>query len=79
MKWLWNILISIDQFFNVLLSPLLNWMLKPEARFGFPDETLSSVLGKNRERCKTCYWICRALHWIDPNHCEKSIELDEGD
>ena len=78
MSWFWNILISIDQFFNVLLSPSLNWILKPKARFGYPDETLSSVLGKNRAQCKTCYWICRALHLIDKNHCEKSIELDEG-
>ena len=78
MKWLWNILISIDQFFNVLLSPLLNWTLKPDYKFGDEDETLSSVFGKNKAKCKACYWICRALHLIDKNHCEESIELDEG-
>ncbi len=78
MRWFWNILISIDQFFNVLLSPLLNLILRPSARFGDPDETLSSVFGKNREECKACYWICRALHLIDHKHCERSIELDEG-
>ncbi len=79
MKWFWNILISIDQFFNVLLSPLLNWWLKPKYKFGYPDETLSSVFGKNHKQCRACYWICRALHLIDKNHCKESIEHDEGD
>ena len=78
MTWFWNILISIDQFVNVLIGPLLNLLLNPAYRFGYPDETLSSVFGKNRAQCKTCYWICRALHLIDPDHCNKSIEPDEG-
>ena len=78
-KWFWNILISIDQFANVLFSPVLNLLPNLKAKFGYPDETLSSVFGKNREVCKSCYWICRALHLLDPKHCEKSIEEDEGD
>jgi len=79
MNWFWNILISIDQFFNVLLAPLLNLILRPSARFGDPDETLSSVFGKNGEECKACYFICKLLHLIDPQHCERSIESDRGD
>ena len=77
--WLWNIFIWLDQGVNVIFAPLLNWLLKPEnGRFGDPDETLSSVFGKNRKNCKACYWICMALHLLDKNHCQKSIELDEG-
>ena len=79
LTWLWNILISIDQFINVLFGPLLNWLLRPKAKFGDPDETLSSVFGKNKKNCKTCYFICMALHLLDKNHCEESIETDEGD
>ncbi len=81
-RWLWNLLISVDQFFNVLLSPLLNMLVaKSGARFGHPDETLSSVMGKNSrtKTCTVCTWICRhVLHPIDPNHCEESIEQDRG-
>ncbi len=79
MNWFWNMLISIDQFFNVLLSPFLNLILRPSARFGDPDETLSSVFGKNGEECKACHFICKLLHLIDPQHCERSIESDRGD
>jgi hypothetical protein len=66
-QYFWNILISIDQFFNAVL-------------FGNPDETLSSRMGKNvREgKCKGCYFICRILHRLDPEHCKKSIEEDEN-
>lgn len=67
-KYFWNILIAIDQLANALLA-------------GDPDETISSRLGKKvREgRCTFCYWICiHFLHRLDPNHCQKSIEDDEG-
>jgi len=64
-QYLWNILIGIDQLANVFLG-------------GSPDETLSSRMGKRLGTCKVCYFICRVLHWIDPGHCKKSIEADEG-
>lgn len=79
--WFWRVLLSVDQFANVLLSPLLNLLLHPDNpdKFGYEDETLSSVFGKNRARCPACYWVCRALHRLDPGHCDKSIEqIDEG-
>lgn len=65
-KYFWNILISIDQLANTLL-------------FGNPDETISSRMGKQvREgKCKGCYFICKLLHRIDPEHCHNSIEEDE--
>ena len=64
-RYFWNILISIDQFFNVLLG-------------GDPDETLSSRLGKYQHRYKICRLICKFLDLIDYRHCQKSIEYDEG-
>jgi len=65
-KYFWNLLISIDQWFNTLFA-------------GNPDETISSRMGKQVRdgKCIGCYWICRLIHFIDPNHCTKSIEDDE--
>ncbi len=78
--WFWATLIAIDQGVNALLGPLLNRALDPLHLFGDPDETLSSVFGKNVRdgSCRGCYLICRALHLLDPGHCAKSIEDDEG-
>ncbi|MBI2382348.1 MAG: hypothetical protein HYV16_16460 [Gammaproteobacteria bacterium] len=80
-RYCWNCLIALDQFINVLAGPLLNLALKPVSRFGDPDETLSSVFGKNVRagHCRTCRWLCRLLNRADPNHCHQSIEPDEGD
>lgn len=77
-QYIFSILISIDQFANTLLSPVLNSILKPEYKFGYPDETLSSVFGKNKDKCKLCRIICKLLNIIDKNHCIESIEPDEG-
>lgn len=77
-RWLLNVLIAIDQLMNTVAGPVLNLIPGVEHPFGAPDETLSSVLGKNRRRCRACYWVCRALHLLDPNHCEWAIEHDEG-
>ena len=65
-KYLFNILISVDQFFNTVFA-------------GNPYETISSRMGKavREDRCKGCYYICRILHLLDKNHCIKSIEEDE--
>lgn len=65
-RYFWNILISIDQFANTVFG-------------GYPDETISSRAGKLRKTCKFCHWLCLLLHRVDPGHCEKSIELDEGE
>lgn len=80
----WRLLVSLDQFINVLASPLLNLFLPKHPRhgrlnpFGKPDETLSSVFGKNARNGVTwCYWVCRGLHWFDKDHCKRSIEEDE--
>jgi hypothetical protein len=65
-QYIWNVLISVDQLFNTLLG-------------GDPDETLSSRMGKRaREGDKLGIIVCGVLNVIDKNHCEKSIEWDEG-
>ncbi len=65
--YFWNVLVSVDQFANTLLG-------------GDPDETMSSRMGKaiNEGRCKFCKVVCWVLNKIDKDHCNKSIELDEG-
>lgn len=64
-KYLWNILISLDQLVNTILG-------------GDPDETISSRIGKRQRKGKIAYWLCRMLHMIDPHHCRDAIEEDEG-
>jgi len=63
-RYFWNLLISIDQLLNTILG-------------GYPDETLSSRMGK-QEDCKACNFICRVLDVFEKDHCKKSIERDEG-
>ena len=65
-KYVWNILISIDQFFNTVLG-------------GDPDETISSRAGKKQGTQTWAKALCWFLNKIDTNHCKKSIEEDEGD
>ena len=68
-KWFWNILVGVDQLVNAILG-------------GDPDETISSRLGKKiakKADKNNFYWVlCWLLSKIDPNHCSKSIEEDEG-
>ena len=64
-KWFWNMLIATDQWFNALLG-------------GDPDETISSRAGKRQKTQKWAKILCWFLNKIDSNHCEKSIEEDEG-
>lgn len=71
-RWGKNILIALDQWANAVLG-------------GDPDETLSSRAGKNitmrarSGRRDAWYWLCRALHLLDKNHCVDAIESDEGE
>jgi len=66
-RYLWNLLISIDQLCNAILG-------------GFPDETMSSRMGKRvaKKDSPLCNFICKLLNKIDKDHCIKSIEKDEG-
>jgi len=64
-RYVWNLLISVDQLVNTLFG-------------GDPDETISSRLGKQTDHCRLCRWFCRILGKLDPDHCLKSIEPDRG-
>lgn len=63
-RYLWNILIAIDQLGNAFLA-------------GDPDETISSRAAK---RCHLWGWshLGRILEWLDPGHLKRAIEPDEG-
>ena len=71
--------IAFDKVGNVISSDLFNdIMIKKEGyRFGLSEETISSVLGKNK-RDNTLLWpgrlLSRVLDKIQRNHVEISIE-----
>jgi len=65
-RYVWNILISVDQLANTLLG-------------GDPDVTISSRVGKRaRKGDRFGIFVCKCLHLFDKGHCEASIEEDEG-
>lgn len=74
-----TIAVSIDQSGNVFCKELFNDVLiKPKGnQFGDEDETISSVLGRNK-LAGTLTWAGQALDWVldklDKNHSIKSIE-----
>lgn len=71
--------VSVDQAGNTFCAELFNdALIDPRGHpFGDPDETISSVLGKNKQ-ANSLTWAGRALAWfldtIDSNHVIKSIE-----
>lgn len=79
-----NIAVAYDQTGNAEQAFFYNdIMLTKNAKdfFGFPDETLSSVFGKNNEcgnLTKFGYFWAWFLNKVDDNHVQKSIESDEG-
>jgi len=71
--------LNLDRFGNREFRAFLNFsMQKNGYKFGNPNETISSALGKN-ERDNTltkCGRILvKILDIIDKNHCKKSISL----
>lgn len=78
-KYLFNCAIANDQHGNTFLAKLFNdIMIKPNGhKFGNPDETISSVLGKNKLKGKLSFvgkTLDYILHILDNNHSIKSIE-----
>jgi len=62
-----RVAVAIDQLFNALFG-------------GDEDETISSRAYKAQLDGKR--WgcvLCRILNWLDKNHCESSVEWDEGE
>lgn len=64
-KYVWNILIAVDQLVNTILG-------------GDHDETISSRAGKLQEKRAWAKQLCKFLNYLETNHCKKSIENDEG-
>ena len=52
-----RVMISIDQHWQVVLAPILNIGVTTRHRFGNPDETASSVVGKNLRATNGRHWI----------------------
>lgn len=80
--WFMYVWESMDQMWQVFWAPVLILLLQPmeEFSFGAPDETASSVVGKNRYRNQAFKWIDYVLSFFDPakgSHGTASIEADE--
>jgi 8-oxo-dGTP diphosphatase len=77
----YQIAYSIDQLGNVVMKDAFNkWLIKDKGyKFGNPDETVSSVLGKNKQAktlTKSGKFLDKILNWLDNGHSVKSIELN---
>ncbi len=59
-RYLFNILLVIDQVFNVIF-------------LGDPDETISARAGKKHPRLAK---IIDKIFWFDPRHCARAFEND---
>ncbi len=74
-----EIAVSIDQLGNVIMQHMLNlfWVKKGGYKFGNGDETISSVLGKNKiQKTLTGFgkFMVAILDTIDKNHVLDSID-----
>ncbi len=78
-EFLLKIAISVDQLGNVIMQHLLNllWVKKEGYKFGNRDETISSVLGKNKQNNTLTVFgksIDKILDFIDADHSLNSID-----
>lgn len=65
--WGKRVLLGVDQLFNAIFG-------------GDEDETISSRAAKAAQKGKKWgRWLCKLLHKLDPYHCPKAIEWDEGE
>lgn len=75
------VMTSVDQLWQVIASPIFNvWAHK--YKFGNPDETASSVVGKNLRATNGLEWriiefVLRWLFEFGKPHSIKAIEDDE--
>jgi 8-oxo-dGTP diphosphatase len=81
-KYMYKIALGIDQLGNVVCARLFNFFLIDIEghQFGNEDETISSVLGKNKKtNTLTLFGIAldMLLELIDKNHNIEAIEEDE--
>ena len=81
--YFFDMAISEDQSGNTAMQILFNhiFIKKNGYKFGYYDETISSVLGKN-QRMGTLTNLGKGLNWllgfIDKNHSIDAIEEDES-
>lgn len=81
-KYLYKIALGVDQLGNVVCAKLFNFFLITNHghQFGNEDETISSVIGKNK-RANTLtllgIMLDMFLELIDKNHSINAIEDDE--
>ena len=78
-NYLFNCALATDQHANTFLAKLFNdVMIQPGGhQFGNPDETISSVLGKNKLKNKLSLigkGLDLLLNMIEDNHSIKSID-----
>ena len=71
--------IDIDKFGNINLRCMLNTLLRKKggSKFGLEDETISSVLGKNKRDKKLSgvgKAVAAVLDLLEKDHCIKSIK-----
>lgn len=80
--WL-SMAIAIDKLGNAICVDLLeDWFIKDDHRYPFGNisETISKVLGKNKEidnLTTVGKWLVAILHWMDENHVEKAAASPE--
>ena len=77
-----DVMTSVDQHWQVIFAPLLNLGVTTKHKFGNPDETASSVVGKNLRATNGRHWILieRLLSVVLEGgrpHSVPSIEDDE--
>jgi len=84
-QWNLDLAIAKDQYGNALGKYVWNGLLinKHSVRlFGNIDETISSVIGKNKRDGNLTFlgiFVDKILNAIDPNHSEDAIDLTEND
>ena len=79
--YFYGLAITLDQSGNVLVADLFDLiMIKSDGyKFGDPDETISSVVGKNLERgtlTRVGKMLNNILEKLDPGHSINAIEIN---
>ena len=82
-RWHFDLAVSKDQHGNVLGQYFFNHFLitLDGYKFGLPDETISSVIGKNKRKGTLTgagRFMDGLLDFFDKNHSINAIEDDEG-
>lgn len=63
-RWIWNLLIGIDQLGNTLLG-------------GAPDETISARAGRGKTKHWYWRWLAHGLDKIDPHHTNDAVRSEQ--